>query len=186
MNPSAIRAHAQAIIDDIDGGVTPTPIQPNPNPTPTPPPTPQPPPVTPPTNGQVVYVDFDWSNPTRQPVDVGPNDVVVARFTTGNKDSASNNLPRISGSEFGQGGRPTRYAVLSASPGDFGPQPQAGAVSAGQSVQVPFAVGLGNNWGYYPILQKNTTYYFNVRPFGDSDKVANTMMIELSVPGDIR
>ena len=28
---------------------------------------------------------------------------------------------------------------------------------------IPFTVNNSNNWGYYPILRNNTTYYLNVK-----------------------
>ena len=62
-------------------------------------------------------------------------------------------------------------------------------MSAGNSIQVPFAVGLGNNWGFYPILQKNTTYYFNVKNLSATESCSNQgicdMFIELSKPSGL-
>ena len=138
---------------------------------------------------RTVVLDFNWAAPARlNSGTFGINDVIVARFTTGNLDSASNNLPRVSGAEFGTPPS-ARYAVLSDKPCDFGPQPQQGATSAGNSVQVPFAVGTGNNWGFYPILQKNTTYYFNVKNLSPTESCSNQgicdMFIELSKPSGL-
>jgi hypothetical protein len=139
---------------------------------------------------KTVVLDLNWAAPSRvSSGGFGPNDVIVARFTTGNLDSASNNLPRLSGAEFGSPPS-ARFAVLSDTPCDFSPaQKQQGAVSAGNSVQVPFAVGLGNNWGFYPILQKNTTYYFNVKNLSPTESCSNQgicdMFIELSKPSGL-
>ena len=110
-----------------------------------------------------MVIDMDWARPVRAySGPFGPNDIMVVRFTTGKSDSANNNLPRVAGAEWGS--PPSgRYSVLSDTPCDMSAQKWLGGTSAGNSVQVPFAVGLGNNFGYYPILQKNTTYYFNVK-----------------------
>ena len=113
-------------------------------------------------------IDFNWANPGRITVlNFKPMDAIVARFTTGNVDSADNNLPIISGAEW-ISPPSARYAVLSDAPCDFGPQVWPGATSTGNSVQVPFAIGSGSNFNYYPILKKNTTYYFNVKMFNQA------------------
>ena len=129
-----------------------------------------------------VVLDFGWTS-QRLTASMGPNDIIVAKFTSGSIDSPSNNLPRISGAEW-QSPPSARYGVLSATPCDFGPQTWPGAVTAGNSVQVPFAVGSGSNWAYYPIVPKNTVMYFNVRNLSTHESCSNQgqcgMFIELN------
>ncbi len=143
-------------------------------PTPPVPPSPVPPSPVPPNPTDIQCTGFnktlvlpmDWVNPQRmftsQWGGFGVNDAVVVKFTTGSVDSPSNNLPKIGGAEYGS--TPTaRYAVLSAKPCDWDAQQWAGASASGYSVTVPFAVGNGGNFGYYPKLDKLTTYYFNIK-----------------------
>ncbi len=135
-----------------------------------------------------VNLEFNWNAPGRLTAPMNPGTAVVVKFTTGNFDSANNNLPRISGAEFGSPPS-ARYAVLSSTPCDFGAQTWQGAISAGNSVQVPFAVGSGNNFNFYPKLSKNTTYYFNLQNLTDHESCSNQgicqVFVELSKPGDI-
>lgn len=139
---------------------------------------------------RTIDIKLDWNAPGRISTGTfGPNDAVVVEFRTGNLDSANNNLPRISGAEWGTPPS-ARFAVLSATRCDFSQQqPYQGAITAGNSIQVPFAVGLGNNWGFYPILQKNTTYYFNVKNLTPNESCSNQgicdMFIELSKPSGL-
>jgi hypothetical protein len=134
-----------------------------------------------------INLDFGWTS-GRQIAPMGPNDAIVVKFTTGNLDSASNNLPRFSGAEWGS--PPSfRKAVMSSTPCDFGPQSTLGATSAGNSIQVPFAVGSGSSWGFYPALAKNTTYYLNVKNLTPAESCSNQgicqMFIELSKPSGV-
>ena len=109
---------------------------------------------------------MDWSNPQRLYTSsvggFGPNDAVVVVFTTGNVSSPDNNLARVVAGEW-QTGPSTRSATLSDTPCDFGPQAFPGAVTSGTTVTVPFTVNNPNNYGYYPILQLQKTYYFNIQ-----------------------
>jgi len=141
----------------------------------TPPPVSPPPVVTPPTGGAWngtcpgfentrVLVE-NWASPIRLLTSFGANDIVVVQFTTGNSAS-SGNLLKITGAEYS--GPPTqRVATLSDKPCDFG----GGALSGywgsntgpSTSVTVPFTIDNPNNFGFYPILHVNTTYYLNVK-----------------------
>lgn len=151
------------------------------------------PPVIPPVGGGTIncpgfdttrVITMNWANPTRMYTkDVGgfgPNDITVVQFTTGNGVSQSNNLPKIGGGEWQDPPTP-RYAVLSSTPCDFGPQPMPGATQSGYTVTVPFALGGGYNYGYYPALLNNTTYYLNVK--NGSCAGSCNMFFELSKPG---
>jgi hypothetical protein len=91
----------------------------------------------------------------------GPNDAVVVAFRTGSV-SSGNQLPRITASES-LSIPSARVAVLSNTPCDFGAQTFPGAGTSGTTVTVPFAVGAGPNFGFYPILQLKSTYYFNIK-----------------------
>jgi len=92
----------------------------------------------------------------------GGNDIIVVTFTTGSTSTPNNNLSRIAAAEYGTGPT-TREAVLSPRPCDFSAQPFGGASVSGTSVTVPFAVGAGENYGFYPKLLTNTTYYYNIK-----------------------
>ncbi len=126
-----------------------------------------------------------WASPTRMFTSnfggFGPSDAVVVTFTTGAGTSVSNNLPKIGGAEYIDPPQ-ARYAVLSATPCDFGAQPMPGASNSGYSVTVPFALGGGYNYGYYPQLLNNTTYYFNIKNL-DASCFSCNMFIDLSHPG---
>jgi hypothetical protein len=135
-----------------------------------------------------VVIDIDWAAPVRKYTGAfGPNDIAVVRFTTGNVDSANNNLPRIQAAEWTS--PPSgRYAVLSATPCDLTRQTWLGATSASNSPSVPFAVGSGANFGYYPILNKNTTYYFNMKNLDNQTCTAGGVcdaFVELLKPGGL-
>lgn len=133
-------------------------------------------------------IDFPWVSPVRQYSGAfHVNDIIVVRFTTGNIDSADNNLPRVTGSEW-QSPPSGRISTLSSKACDFGVQQFLGAQSAGNSIQVPFAIGLGSNFGYYPILQKNTTYYWNIKNAANQSCSAQNicdMQFELLKPGGL-
>jgi hypothetical protein len=112
---------------------------------------------------------MNWNSPTRLFTSsvggMGPNDVVVVTFTTGNTSSPDNNLPAFAAAEWASGPS-TRISVMSSAPCDFtgGNLAQySGGFNNGTSVSIPFAVGTGTNWGYYPKLALNTTYYFNIK-----------------------
>ncbi len=130
-----------------------------------------------------INLDFGWTSQRLTATNMGINDVIVAKFTSGNIDSPSNNLPRISGAEW-QSPPSARYAVLSRTPCDFSGQTWPGAITAGNSIQVPFAVGTGSNWNYYPIVPKNTVMYLNVRNLSPNESCSNQgqcqMFIELN------
>jgi hypothetical protein len=136
-----------------------------------------------------VNIEFNWNAPGRiSPVPMGVNTAVVAKFTTGNNDSASNNLPRISAAEWGSPPS-ARYAVLSATACDFGTPPYQGGIAAGNSINLPFAVGIGNNYGYYMKLNKNTTYYVNIKNLTTHESCSNQgicdVFVELSKPSGL-
>lgn len=136
---------------------------------------------------KTIVLDFPWLNPVRQYTgSMGVNDVIVVRFTTGTLTSASNNLPRVTAAEWGS--PPSgRTSVLSATPCDFNPQTWLGAVSAGNSIQVPFAVK-GANFGYYPILEFATTYYWNIKNVPNQSCSAQgicDMFVELLKPSGL-
>ncbi len=81
----------------------------------------------------------------------GNNTVLVSTFTTGSK----NGLGRLSTAEYASGPE-LRTATLSASPCG------GGALSARVGVGVTMYFSIGSNTYGYPVLQPNTTYYFNV------------------------
>lgn len=112
-----------------------------------------------------ITLDVSWATPVRLLSGTfHVEDAVVVRFTTGSVDNAANNLPRLSSAEWDS--PPSgKTSTLSATACDFSTTSPLGlaAISAGNSIQVPFAVGQGNNFGYYPRLAKNTTYYWNIK-----------------------
>ncbi len=130
------------------------------------------PPVEGPWNGacpgfnRTLVLSMNWTNPQRLYTQsyggFGGNDVIVVTFTTGSASTPNNNLSRIAAAEYGTGPT-TREAVLSPRPCDFSAQPFGGASVSGTSVTVPFAVGTGENYGFYPKLLTNTTYYYNIK-----------------------
>jgi hypothetical protein len=131
-------------------------------------------------------LEMSWASPTRlYALAMGPNDIVLVHFTVGSGNSPNNNLPKIGGAEYGS--TPTaRYAVLSATPCDFTAQTWPGASASGYSVTVPFAVGTGSNFGYYPILTNSTQYYFNVKNLQGAGCASSgncAMFFDLSHPG---
>jgi len=69
-----------------------------------------------------INLDFGWTSQRLIATNMGPNDIVVAKFTTGSIETPSNNLARISAAEW-QSPPSARYAVLSSTPCDTGPQP---------------------------------------------------------------
>ncbi len=136
-------------------------------------------------------VDLNWNAPGRVgPINIGKNDVIVARFTTGNLDSVSNNLPRVSGAEFSSGPPSARFAVLSAKPCDFANQARQGATSAGNSINIPFNVGATDDLThYYPMLAKQTTYFVNIKNLSQDESCgaqgACGFMVELGKPSGV-
>lgn len=134
---------------------------------------------------------MNWANPTRlyssSAGSFGPNDVVVVAFTTGSAASANNNLPRLVAAEY-QSSPSTRIAVLSDKPCDFNAQVTAGATTSGTTVTIPFTVANQNNYGYYPILDLNKTYYMNIKNAPSSSCTASgvcDIAIDLSKPGGL-
>lgn len=134
-------------------------------------------------------IDFNWAAPIRQfTANAGgfaANDIVVVRFTTGGGVSPSNNLSKVGGGEYIDPPS-ARFAVLSATPCDFGPQPMPGATQSGYTITVPFALGGGNNFGYYPQLDNFKTYYLNVKNVPNAACTAGNscnMYFDLSHPG---
>lgn len=97
----------------------------------------------------------------------GQNDVIVAEFTTGSTSTPDNNLSRVAAAEYAAGTY-TREAVLSKTPCDFSAQQFQGASTSNTSVTVPFTVNNPKNFGYYPILELNTTYYYNIKNAANS------------------
>lgn len=132
-------------------------------------------------------VDLNWASPTRQyATGVAANDIIVVRFTTGNV-ATSNNLPHVTGVEYSAAPY-SRTAYLSATPcaltNGFG-APGAGPM-IGTTVTSLFAISPGFGFNYYPILQKNTTYYVNIRNTAGNGCVANCdMSFDLIKPGGI-
>lgn len=108
-------------------------------------------------------LDLNWAVPTRL-VTSGftLSDVLVVRFTTGSNNS-SNNLPHITAVEYGGVGPAQRTGVLSATPCDFAHQATPGAIGVGNTITSTFAIGNGSGFGFYPVLQTNTTYYLNIK-----------------------
>lgn len=121
---------------------------------------------------KTVLLDIDWNAPARLFTTSGggfdANDIVVVRFTTGSIAS-SNNLPHLVAVEYGASPFP-RTAYLSGTPcaltNLFG-VPGAGPM-VGNSITSLFAIAPGFGFSYYPILQKNTTYYLNMVNNGGS------------------
>lgn len=160
--------------------------------TPIPPITPPPVPVPPSSWGGTCagfdntrVANIDWTSPQRVLPSsygggMGQNDALIISFTTGSVSSVDNMLPRISSSEY-QGPPTNRQAVLSSTPCDFGTQPTQGASTSGTTVTVPFTVDNPNNYGYYPILKKNTKYYYNIKNVADSCPSGNCpLAVDLS------
>src|SRR5262249_47321659 len=104
----------------------------------------------------------------------------------GSMSSPNNNLPRIAAGEWGSTPS-TREAKLSTTACDWTPDfIFPGASSSGTSVTVPFAVGGGANFGFYPVAPLNTTMYFNVKNTANSGCAASgvcDMFVDLTRPG---
>lgn len=134
---------------------------------------------------------MNWASPTRLFTSsvggMGPNDVVVVQFTTGSTSSPDNNLPALRAAEWSSTPS-TRQAALSSIACDFtgGSLAQySGSLTSGTSVSVPFAVGTGANFGYYPKLALNTTYYYNIKNVENAACAANgdcNMAVDLIKP----
>jgi len=126
-----------------------------------------------PTSGCVVngvtvtpkIIQMDWANPQRMYTTnaggFGADDVIVVRFTTGNVSSDAS-LPRLASAEYNSSPS-SRDATLSSLMCDFAPQATPGATIIGNSITAVFAIGTGSGFGYYPVLQTNTTYYLNMK-----------------------
>lgn len=164
-------------------------------PVPVPPPPAQPPPApapAQPAGGRLIMLEMDWANPqrlfTKDAGGMGPDDVVVVRFTTGGNNSPANNLPRISAAEW-DSPPSSRDACLSDKPGVFfgGVNGAPGAAGTGNTVSFPFSVG-PNNTFFYPALAANKTYYLNIRNSAGATCRAGgvcNMFIDLQKPGGI-
>jgi hypothetical protein len=115
--------------------------------------------------GPVRHMVMSWQTPTRLYTSnaggFAKNGAVVVAFTTGSVSSTTS-LPRIAAAEY-QSPPSSRIATLSSKPCDFGPQPTPGAAGEGNSVTMVFALGTGSGYGYYPVLQLNTTYFLNMK-----------------------
>lgn len=132
-------------------------------------------------------VDLNWATPVRQyATGVGANDIIVVRFTTGNVGT-SNNLPHVTVVEYSAGPY-SRTAYLSATPcaftNSFG-APGAGPM-IGNTITSLFAITPGFGFNYYPVTQKNTTYYVNIRnTAGNGCTVNCDVSADLIKPGGL-
>ncbi len=133
----------------------------------------------------------NWANPVRLKTadygGFGPNDIIVVQITTGSATSGSN-LLRISGAEW-QDAPYNRIAALSDMACDFTGNSLAqywGTTSTNStSVTVPFTVNNPNNFGFYPILNTNKTYYLNIKMAPNSGCTSTcNMFIDLSKFGN--
>lgn len=114
---------------------------------------------------RTVALTLDWQDATRLYTKdyggFGSNDALVVSFTTGSVSSGGS-LPRIASAEYNS--PPSgRIAYLSSKPCDFTPQTAFGANMNGNSITAVFALGTGSGFGYYPVLELNTTYYLNIK-----------------------
>jgi hypothetical protein len=113
------------------------------------------------------------------------NDIVVASFTTPGATS-SGQVGAIQAAEYASTAI-SRTAALSTSPCSFDNGLGASgsvfatltgsALVSGNTVTVSFQVGGSSTW--YPVLQPNTTYYFNIK---NTKAVGGDMKIELQKP----
>lgn len=139
-----------------------------------------------PTAGQLP-MQFDWAQPGAHPT--GPMDaatIIVASFTTPGADTPGNNLASILATEFGATEQ-TRHAVLSENPGSFVPVKNKDAngnrtvdcpgatAPPGTTVTIPFGVGAAGS-SYYPQLDQNKTYYFNVATDAPAGTLASAII----------
>lgn len=156
----------------------------------TPPPPGTPGPGLPPPPGTIVF-PFSFTRPMDVRLYTGSvvdTSIIACSFTTDSSDTASGNLPRISTGEWIDSPR-TVSAVLSTNPGSFQPiiDPTTGvafplASSSGTSATIPFVVGaVADNFGLYPRLAHNTTYWFNFNVYGATGATMSKF-IELVVP----
>ncbi len=142
--------------------------------------------------GNTIVMNMNWANPARLFTSsygaFGPNDVIVVVFTTGNVASPNNSLPRLVAAEY-QSPPSTRIAVLSTTACDFSAQLTQGATTSGTTVTVPFTVANSNNYGFYPILNTNTTYYLNIKNAPSSSCTSSggdcDMAVDLNKPSGI-
>jgi hypothetical protein len=133
---------------------------------------------------------LNWAAPSRlYTANLGlftANDALVVKFTTGNNPTTTS-LPRIAAAEY-QSSPSTRHAVLSSTPCDFNPQAAAGASVVGSSITMIFAIEPGSGFGYYPVLQPNTTYYVNIKNVENAScAISNAcdMFVDLVKPGGL-
>lgn len=137
--------------------------------------------------GNTIVLTENWASPGRLvATGMGPKDAVVVVMKTGNSASPSNNLPRISAFEYGTTPS-TRIAVLSPKPCDWSAQPMSAATTSGTTVTVPFTVANpGSSFGFYPTLDLNTTYYYNIKNDTNPSCTASGdcgIAVDLSKPG---
>lgn len=112
-----------------------------------------------------LVLDLNWASAGNVAADsagqgsFGNNEMVIARFTTPAGTAA--NLGHISAYEWPGGGGPVpRTAALSATPCNVDTSLAAGALTQASTPNIYYRVG-GTD-AYYPVLQPNTTYYFNI------------------------
>ncbi len=159
-------AGAASVQAQLGGAVVPTPTPGTPAETPA---TPAPP-VYVPSGGKLVRMQLPWTPgavaKTSDYGHCGPYDVVSVKFTTGNTPTDPTNLPWLQTAEYVD---PLyeRQACISEIEGSFDAV-QGAMLSTvfGTSVKIPFSVEtpLDPKWtGLYPILNRNSTYYFNFK-----------------------
>jgi hypothetical protein len=160
---------------------------------------PPPPPPPPPTGGGTPTSCPGFSNSWSTPIAWGPmgsggvaaytksfsgNDIVVASFTTPAATSAGQ-IGAIQAAEFSSSAI-SRTASLSLTPCSFdtslsatGPfsKLSGSTLVSGNTVTVSFVIGGSSS--LYPVLQPNTTYYFNIK---NTNAVGGNMKIEMIKP----
>ena len=109
--------------------------------------------------------------------------VICIEFTTG-VTSSTNNLPRFAAAEWQSPPR-NRTAVLSNNPCDFTRLPWPGAAGGpSTSITIPFAVGTGSGYGYYAVLNTQTTYWLNIKVSNPLDNPGDAQMfVDLNTYG---
>jgi hypothetical protein len=103
----------------------------------------------------------------------------VVKFTTGNV-SSNTNLPNLTAVEY-QSSPSSRIATLSALPCDWSTQSAPGANLHNNTINAVFAVGSGSGFGFYPVLNTNTTYYLNIKNDPGSSCVATSGPCDMAV-----
>lgn len=110
-----------------------------------------------------IILTLNWASPVRVFTGhMGPNDMVLVQFTTGNVPTTTS-LVTVSGAEWNSPPS-SRVATLTTTPCNFSTQSPPGAnIGPSTSVTSKFAITPGTGYSYYPILNTNTTYYLNVK-----------------------